>query len=50
MLASLKAYSSAVSRGSSQSLTVCPWPSWAGMHFTCQVLEPLSKLLAVAYV
>ena len=34
------------------SLTKC-WThlqSWAGMHFTCRMLEPLTKLLTVAYV
>ena len=31
-------------RGICQSPTVCPWPSWAGMHFTYQVLEPYTQL------
>ncbi len=31
-------------RGICRSPTVCPWPSWAGMHFTYQVLEPYTQL------
>jgi len=37
-------------RGSCRSLLVCAWPKLAGMHFTYQWLEPLTKLLNVAYV